>query len=89
MKRDGFELLNFEGKSEEQISKIKLILDFMERLPTDALREELCDLMEKQPSMALGEFDARLREFSKRVHAVLSSDAIDPYRAGYSPKRLH
>lgn len=89
MVRDEVKLLDTEGKSAEEIRKIDILCDFMGRLPTDAMRAELIELIEKQPSMAPGQFEDSLHDFSQRVHATLFKDSVSPYALNARPSRLH
>ncbi|MBK4739225.1 hypothetical protein [Noviherbaspirillum pedocola] len=87
MKRDKLDFFAEEGRSEDEIEKLRIVLAFYERLPSEAMKEELLSLMEGQPSMAPAEFDLRLDTFVSKVKAAPSQENIFSAYAGSA--RLH
>lgn len=67
MKLEDSSLLRNRGFTEDEADKLKIVLAFYERLPSEAMKQELLLLIEHQPFMALSEFDSRLDDFAARV----------------------
>lgn len=67
MKLEDSSLLRNRGFTEDEADKLKIVLAFYERLPSEAMKQELLLLIEHQPFMAPGEFDSRLDDFAARV----------------------
>ncbi len=89
MVRDEFEFVKADNTSEKEISKLKLIADFYDKLPSIELKGELLSLMRRQPSMSPSEFESGLQDFSERAKAALSQDSVSAYLASKSVTRLH
>jgi hypothetical protein len=89
MKIDELSLLRAEGLSDDKIEKLKIVLAFYDRLPSDALKEELLALMEGQPSMPTGEFDRLLDNFAARVKAATPLPQMCTDLAYQMSARLH
>jgi hypothetical protein len=88
MKSDELSFLREKGRSEEEIKKLRIILAFLESLPSENLQDELLCLMEDQPSMRSGEFDLRLAGFVSRIIAAADSAAASPGYFYGKPTRL-
>jgi hypothetical protein len=89
MKLEELSLLRDEGLSEDEIEKLKIVLAFYDRLPSEAMKEELLILMERQPFMLPGEFDLRLDDFAARVKATTGPAQINAYLAYSTVKKMH
>jgi len=89
MIRDEFSFLRNSGTSDDEIRKLKIIIAFHDRLPTDELKTELLSLMRDQPSMAAGEFERRLQDFHERAQAALFEEFESPYPVNNTLARLH
>lgn len=89
MKLEELSLLRAEGLSENDIEKLKIVLAFYDRLPSDAMKEELLMLMEAQPLMMPDEFDRRLDDFALRVKMVAVPSQISAYLACTNFAKIH
>jgi hypothetical protein len=89
MKLEELSLLRDEGLSQEQIEKLKIVLAFYERLPSESMKQELLILMEKQPSMLLGEFDFRLDNFAARAKATTDPSQVSAYIGSFTNGKMH
>jgi len=70
MQLEELTLLRNQGLSEDEIEKLKIVLAFYDRLPSEVMQEELLVLMERQPFMRPEEFNVRLDDFALRVKAA-------------------
>lgn len=89
MKLEELSLLKAEGLSEDDIEKLKIVLAFYDRLPSDAMKEELLMLMETQPLMVPGEFDCRLDDFALRVKIAAIPGQVSAYLACANFAKIH
>jgi hypothetical protein len=89
MKLEELSLLRGEGLSEDEIEKLKIVLAFYDRLPSEAMKEELLMLIERQPFMLPGEFDLRLDDFAARVKATTDPAQIVAYLAYSAFANMH
>jgi hypothetical protein len=89
MKWDDLSLLQDEKMSDGKLEKLKIIMTFHDRLPTQALQEELVTLMEHQPFMVPGEFELRLDQFAAKVKAVTVPAQVSAYLAYATLAQVH
>jgi hypothetical protein len=89
MKLEELSLLRIDGLSENAIEKLKIVLAFYDRLPSEAMKEELLILMERQPLMLPGEFDLRLDDFAARVKAAPTPSQMNVYLAYSHLAKMH
>lgn len=87
MKRDKLNFFAEEGRSEDEVEKLRIVLAFYERLPSEAMKEELLSLMEGEPFMTHDEFNLRLDTFVSRVKAAPPQE--NTFFAYAGSERLH
>jgi len=89
MKLAELSLLRDKRLSEAQIEKLKIVLAFYERLPSESMKHELLMLMERQPLMLPGEFDFRLVHFDARLKAITGPSQISAYTVSFTNGKVH
>ena len=89
MKLEDLSLLRHHGFTEEGSEKLKIVLAFYERLPSEAMKQELLLLIENQPFMQPGEFDTRLDAFAARVKTADAFAQVGALLAGAVSTRVH
>lgn len=89
MKLEDLSLLRDQGLTEDGSEKLKIVLAFYERLPSEAMKQELLLLIEHQPFMPPGEFDARLDDFAARVKTAAAFAQVGSLLAGAVSSRVH
>jgi hypothetical protein len=89
MKLEDLILLRNRGFTNDETEKLKIVLAFYERLPSEAMRQELLLLIEYQPFMSPGEFDARLDDFAARIKTPNAFAQTASFMAGAASSRMH
>lgn len=89
MKFEELSLLQTGDLSEHDIEKLNIVLAFYERLPTEAMKQELLQLMENQPTMLPDEFDKLLDDFAVRVKSANNYVCVSAYLASAALSRVH
>ena len=89
MKLEDLSLMRDKGLTEHESEKLKIVLAFYERLPSEAMKQELLLLIEHQPLMSPGEFNARLDDFAVRVKTAEACTQVGSFLAGAVSSRVH
>lgn len=89
MKFEELSLLQNGDLSDHDIEKLNIVLAFYERLPTEAMKRELLQLMENQPTMLPSEFNKRLDDFAVRVKSANNYVYFSAYLANSTFSRVH
>lgn len=89
MKLEELSLFRNRGFTEDETEKLKIVLAFYERLPSEAMKQELLLLIEHQPFMSSGDFDSRLDDFAARVKTAEPFAQVGSFLAGAVSSRVH
>lgn len=89
MKLDDLSLLKNEALTDEEVRKLSLVLAFHDRLPTEAMQEQLLILMEEGSFMEPGEFDLRLSQFAAQAKAAMAPFQTGEHATVAAPSKLH
>lgn len=73
----------------EEMEKLKIVIAFYHSLPTQAMKDELLRLIERQPSMLHREFETCLDDFAVKVRSVCDFERDTAHFPDDILSRLH
>jgi hypothetical protein len=89
MKLEDLSVFKNDSLSTKEKEKLKIVIAFYDRLPTEEMKREFLELVERQPLMAPGEFDACLDDFVARVKTAGAVAQVGAYIAVAASTRVH